>query len=133
LASYFDDKLDIHHIFPRDWCDKNSVPVFKRDCIVNKSAISARTNRSIGGRAPSEYLSTLRKNGGYDEARQKEILASHHASFDQLAKNDFDGFLSARADALLQLIERAMGKLIARSSNVEEPDPGQETSEDEIE
>lgn len=130
VASYFDDKLDIHHIFPRDWCDKNEVPAFKRDCIINKTAISARTNRSIGGRAPSEYLPTLRKTGGYVEDRQKEILASHHISFDLLTANDFHGFLAARGEALLQLIESVTGRQITRNASPE-PVITDEDGEDE--
>jgi hypothetical protein len=115
LASYFDDKLDIHHIFPRDWCDKFAIPAFQRDCIINKTAISARTNRSIGGRAPSEYLRTLRKNGGYDEPRQREILGTHHIDLDSVANDNFKDFLLRREEALLRLIEAVTDKTISRS------------------
>ncbi len=114
VASYCDDKLDIHHIFPRDWCDKNQIGSAKRDCIINKTAISARTNRSIGGRAPSEYLPYLRKSGDYDAVRQKVILATHHISFAFLNMDDFNGFLTSRGEALLELIEAVTGKKIAR-------------------
>lgn len=116
LASYFDEKLDIHHIFPRDWCGRNGIPAFKQDCIINKTAISARTNRSIGGRPPSEYLQTLRNKGQYDDTRQSQILATHHIDYQSLAANDFNGFIAAREDALLTMIESAIGKPIARAA-----------------
>jgi hypothetical protein len=115
VASYFDDKLDIHHIFPRDWCEKHAIPAFQQDCIVNKTAISSRTNRSIGGRPPSEYLQTLRKNGGYDELRQRQILATHYIDFDNISKDKFINFLSHREEALLRLIESVTDKTIPRT------------------
>jgi len=133
LTSYFDDKLDIHHIFPRTWCDQESrqIPAYKRDCIINKTAISARTNRSIGCRAPSEYLPTLRNNSGYDETRQREILASHHITFDDMAGDDFDGFLAAREEALLTLIEKVTAKQITRTPGIVEPLAADAETEDE--
>ena len=118
IESYFDEKLDIHHIFPRDWCDDEShkIPVFKRDCIINKTAISARTNRSIGGRAPSEYLQRLRNSAGCDETRQRDILATHLIEFEALTADDFERFLRAREESLIKLIEAATGKTITRTS-----------------
>jgi len=90
--------------------------------------LSARTNRSIGGRAPSEYLPTLRNNGGYDESRQREILASHHIALDNAATDDFDGFLAAREEALLNLIEQVSGKHISRMPKPESAEalPGED-------
>lgn len=45
--------------------------------IINKTAISARTNRMIGGDAPSKYLVTLEHAAGIQPWRMNEILASH--------------------------------------------------------
>ena len=41
--SYFDDKIDIHHIFPQRWCRSNDVKTKRCDCIVNKTPLSAKT------------------------------------------------------------------------------------------
>ena len=49
----FDDKIDIHHIFPEKWCKTTGIEPGTYNSIINKTAISARTNRQIGGRAPS--------------------------------------------------------------------------------
>lgn len=136
IESYFDEKLDIHHIFPRDWCDDKTrrISPYHRDCIVNKTAISARTNRSIGGRAPSDYLPRLRNSAGYDPARQKEILESHLIDFDLLGSDDFNAFLAARHEALLKLIETVTGKQIARTGpSNESEDSGDALDEDESE
>jgi hypothetical protein len=61
-----EEKIDIHHIFPKAWCKQNEIEPKHMDCIVNKTAISARTNRIIGGAAPSKYLLALEKRGPID-------------------------------------------------------------------
>jgi hypothetical protein len=133
IESYFDEKLDIHHIFPRDWCDDKSrkISPSHRDCIVNKTAISARTNRSIGGRPPSEYLPRLRNSAGYDPGRQKEILESHLIDFDLLSTDDFETFLAARHESLLKLIEMVTGKEIARTAPSTELNDNSDVEEEE--
>ena len=45
--------LDIHHIFPRSWCEKKGISRDEYDCILNKTPISYKANRKIGGDAPS--------------------------------------------------------------------------------
>jgi len=51
LQMYFDDKIDIHHIFPQKYCKENGIDPKRCDCVINKTAISAKTNRIIGGNA----------------------------------------------------------------------------------
>ncbi len=57
--TYFDDKIDIHHVFPQDWCKSHGIEPRRCDSIVNKTPLSARTNRMIGGNAPSTYLGRI--------------------------------------------------------------------------
>jgi hypothetical protein len=46
-----DPRLDLHHIFPRAWCDSRRPPIApkRRDSLVNLTPLSSFTNRSIGG------------------------------------------------------------------------------------
>jgi hypothetical protein len=127
VQMYFDDKIDIHHIFPRDWCSKAKVDGRRCDSIVNKTPLSARTNRMIGGNAPSVYLARIQKSAGIDERRMNEILQSHVIDPYLLRADDFDAFWKQRAEALLTRIEKAIGKTIFR--NVAAVD--EETSEEE--
>ena len=53
---YFDEAIDIHHLFPQKWCIDNGIEAGRYNSIVNKTPLSARTNRMIGGNAPSDYL-----------------------------------------------------------------------------
>lgn len=107
--TYFDDSIDIHHIFPRAWCEQNGILRSRYDVIVNKTAISARTNRLIGGRAPSAYLKSLRERAGINASRMGAMLRTHLIEPEHLERDDFEGFYRAREQALLRLIADAMG------------------------
>ena len=111
---YFDDRIDIHHIFPRKWCSTHGLEREQRDSIINKTPIAAKTNRKIGGNAPSEYLATLQRNAGISETRMDAILRSHIIDPESLRTDDFEEFFRARKAALLDMIEQAMGKPVIR-------------------
>ena len=112
LASFFDYRIDIHHIFPKAWCTKaeNDVDPARRESIVNKTAISFDTNRSIGGRPPSEYLPTLQKKASVSAERLDGILESHRIDPVALRNDDFDAFFDDRKRRILDLIGLAMRK-----------------------
>jgi hypothetical protein len=110
VQTYFDEKIDIHHIFPKKWCVTTGVDRRRYDSIINKTAIAAKTNRMIGGNAPSTYLARLEKSAGISVQRMDDILGSHVVAAVRLRADDFDGCFSAREKALLERIEKAMGK-----------------------
>lgn len=107
-----DIALDIHHIFPRAWCEDNGIKANTYNAIVNKTPISYKANRMIGRKAPSEYLTALQKHNQVtlDDAAMNALLASHRIPADLLRADDFDAFYSGRKAELLRLVERAMGK-----------------------
>ena len=111
---YFDDKIDIHHIFPKDYCQSQKIDMKRCDCIVKKTPLSARTNRMIGGKAPSEYLVKLQKEADILPDRMNEILFSHVINPDLLRKNLFGLFFDQRMNTLLWDYRGAMGKSAAR-------------------
>ena len=128
---YFDDKIDVHHIFPQDYCKKKGIDSRLYDSIVNKTPLSAKTNRIIGGRAPSEYLGRLSNSTGIDEQRLDEILRSHLVDDVAMRADDFTAHFETRQEALLQRIEQATGKKIARQvAEAEGDDDGCEDSQD---
>ena len=75
--SYFDEKIDIHHIFPQDWCSSNVIEQERCNCIINKTPISAKTNRIIGGTAPSDYLTHMERNAGISSDKMDEIVTNN--------------------------------------------------------
>lgn len=123
-ATYFDEKIDIHHIFPQDWCARNGIEPGRCDSIINKTALSARTNRMIGGKAPSEYLVRMQNAGGLDENAMDAALETHLIEPQALRKDEFETFFEARRQALLERIQTVMGKtLLLGETGEEEPMP----------
>jgi hypothetical protein len=112
LTSYFDLDIDIHHIFPRAYCEKIGLDRARWNSVVNKAPLSAKTNRIIGGHKPSTYLATLEKAHGVEPHRLDGILRSHLIEPVALRNDAFDTFIRDRAIKLLDLIEKATGKQV---------------------
>lgn len=111
---FFGENVDIHHIFPQDWCKKqgNKPAVF--DSIINKTPLSFRTNRIIGGVAPSAYLGKLQKGDvatpPIEQQRLDGYLRSHLIEPSLLRGDCFEAFMADRQKQLLGLIEQATGR-----------------------
>ena len=120
FITYFSESIDIHHIFPVAWCEKNNIPRNDFDCIINKTPLSGRTNRIVSGDAPSKYLERLKKRAGVSDSEFNDILRSHVVSPDYMYKDDFYGFFNNRKEQILQRIEKAIGKQIPRDQLIEE-------------
>ncbi len=116
FSTYFSESIDIHHIFPVAWCVKNGISKDDYNCIVNKTPLSARTNRIIGGDAPSKYLVRLQKQAGVSEKEFQDILKSHVLSPEFLYADDFVSFFNDRKEKILQRIEKSMNKPILREA-----------------
>ncbi len=104
--------IDIHHIFPKKWCQDADISPRVFNSIVNKTAISYKANRKIGGSAPSEYLTKLQghKAVQLDDDGMDAILRTNCIDPQFLRADDFEGFFEARRATLLGLVEQAMGK-----------------------
>ncbi|WP_406428702.1 hypothetical protein [Streptomyces sp. NBC_01589] len=111
VTGYFDESIDIHHIFPKIWCDKAGFDPTVYNSIINKTPLTARTNRIIGGAAPSAHEGVA------------ERIRSHLAQPDLMAADDFDGFFATGKAALLGSISAAMGKVILDDESAA-ADPG---------
>ncbi len=104
--------LDIHHIFPQAWCEYNNIPYKVYNSIVNKTPISYKANRMIGGIAPSKYLEKIQKHEQVllDDVQMNSILESHLISSTEMRADDFINFYQDRKNKLLCLIEKVMKK-----------------------
>jgi len=101
-------ELEDHHIFPQAFLRR--LPKQRRpkdeevNCIVNRTLISAATNRRISRSRPSEYVGKVLPAG-----REERILATHFvdvAALEAMRRDDFYGFLEARERTLLAEICR---------------------------
>lgn len=106
----FADALDIHHIFPRAWCEKQGIPPQRYNSIINKTALSKATNIAIGGHAPSVYLARIEERHGLTKDALDDILRTHLIEPDLLRLDDFEGFWKARKTALAGLAAVAQNK-----------------------
>jgi hypothetical protein len=111
---FFGENVDIHHIFPQAWCKSQGIKPAVFDSIINKTPLSYRTNRIIGGVAPSEYMAKLEAGDSTTPSiaagRLDEHLRSHYINPALLRSDSFDAFMADRQRQLLELIENAMGK-----------------------
>lgn len=113
-VQYVNLAVDIHHIFPQKWCKQNGIDDEHRESIVNKTAISAVTNRTIGGAAPSAYLKAIETKAQISSDHLDALLQAHLVPADLLRADDFDSYFEARRERLCQLVEKAMGKAVPR-------------------
>ena len=117
-TAYFDESIDIHHIFPQDWCEKHGIKKRVYDSVINKTPLAYRTNRKIGGSAPSAYLARLQRGDKdtppVDGERLDGILETHVIDVAALRRDDFEAFFTARRTALLDRISGAMKKPVSR-------------------
>ncbi len=112
LPTYNNENIDIHHIFPVAWCrstdGKSAIPSHLYDSVINKTPLSAATNRMIGGRGPAVYLKRLEEDMG--RKRLEEALEAHWLNPSYLEANNFQASFVERGEELLGLIGHAMGR-----------------------
>lgn len=113
FSTYSNEKIDIHHIFPKDYCLGQHYDKAKWNSIVNKTPISASSNREIGGAAPSVYLGKLEKKGSVLPSDLDGYVETHWIDHALLRSDAFEDFIIDRAKKLLTAIETATGRTIA--------------------
>ena len=123
IMTFHAARIDIHHIFPKAWCEKQKRGIRPEvyNSIVNKTPLSAASNRSIGGQAPSGYLKKIQDETKQTSEGLDAILRSHLIEPDLLRADDFEGFVEARRRALSGLVERVMDHVI-RDAPADEPE-----------
>ena len=130
--TYFSGSIDIHHIFPRNWCEQNSIPKSDYDTIINKTPLSKGTNIFVGGEAPSKYLDRLQKTANVTSKEIDDLLRTHLVNPEIIRTDDFYAFIADRKELILQRIEQATGKPIIRDTSINY-DEGVFTEEENIE
>ena len=140
LMTFYNDKVDVHHIFPQAWCKKKGLEPKVFDSIVNKTPLSKKSNILVSGDAPSVYLKRIEATHGFTPDRLDAILRTHLIEPHYLRADDFQGFFDARLKALSGLVSGALNKPVIEShgSNEteieidDEPEPAAADTEDEL-
>ena len=128
LMTFFNDDIDVHHIFPKAWCKKHGVEPKVYDAIINKTPLSKLSNIAVGGDAPSVYLKRIEDKHHISPADLDAILRTHLIDPTLLRNDDFQTFYSTRQHALEGLIADAMRKPVVQEVGVNEP--GEEVTEE---
>ena len=112
--SWDQENIDIHHIFPKRWCEKDAnppIPPRLYNSVINKTPIDAKTNKMIGGNAPSKYLPRLEREAISPDTLD-QVLRSHWLTPDLLYSDKFPDCFIARGEEMLKLIGEVMEKPI---------------------
>ena len=116
---YKAENIDIHHIFPRAYCESQKYDKTLWNSVVNKTPITYSTNREIGGVAPSVYLSKIENKGQVAGDALDKYVSTHWINVSCCRSDDFHGHIISRAKMLLAAIENATGKTIAGKDSEE--------------
>lgn len=116
LQTHQDLATDIHHVFPKAWSTSHGIDRAQFDSIVNKTPLAARTNRAIGGVAPSQYLVRVERESQLPSADVDTLLESHGLDPIAMRSDDFDRHFAHRREFLIGLIEEAMGSAVQRET-----------------
>lgn len=121
VMTFFNDDIDIHHIFPQAWCKKQGIEPKVYDAIINKAPLSKLSNIAVGGDAPSVYLKRIEVKHGISSSALDDILRTHLIEPALLRADDFQSFYAARQRALEGLVANAMHKPVVREAGIDEP------------
>jgi len=96
--------VDKHHIFPEAYLKEQREPKDRINLVANITYLRDETNRSIGKKAPSEYLKDCEAIGH----NVKDMLRRHGIGPDALKamrQDDYAAFIDARARYLADAAE----------------------------
>lgn len=129
---------EYHHLFPAATLDDAGIPDEQVFRALNCALVTWRTNRTISDKDPITYLKERADNCALGEAEMKRRLKTHLIPYSRLAvgydgmsdderrgqvKNDYDTFLSARAEILAKAAHRVCeGKALELSELLNDAD-----------
>ncbi|GBD08525.1 hypothetical protein HRbin22_00765 [Candidatus Thermoflexus japonica] len=103
------------HIFPRAVYRKTYPEV---DSILNRTLISRETNNRKSNKRPSEFLRECLKGHGNNLEELRKTLESHYIledAYEALRRDDFEAFVKAREQALLNAVAMLLGQTASMS------------------
>lgn len=129
---------EYHHLFPAATLEDAGIPDEQIFRALNCALVTWRTNRTISDKDPITYLKERADNCALGEEEMKRRLRTHLIPYTRLAvgydgipdderrgrvKNDYDAFLSARAEVLAKAAHRVCeGKALELSELLNDAD-----------
>lgn len=112
-SANYAESIDIHHIFPKKYCEVQKISKDKFDNIANKTLILKGTNKIIGSNAPSVYLEKIQSKLNLSSSEVDEILAGHLIDAIFCRADDFNAFIVNRAKKILDAVEMLTGRKVS--------------------
>lgn len=91
---------EYHHLFPAAWLRERGVAGWEIDRALNCALVTWKTNRTISAKSPEHYLAERREGTSLGEDEVRRRLESHLVPYDELVSEDYERFLSVRAERL---------------------------------
>ena len=113
------ESIEIHHIFPKKYCESQKISKEKYDGIANKTLILKNTNKIIGGNPPSIYLEKIGQKSGLSSTELNEILEKHFIDAEICRADDFQSFIVDRAKKILDSVENLIGRQVSGRNSLE--------------
>lgn len=108
----FMESIDVHHIFPKKYCNERGFNAEAADSVANRTPISGKTNKTIGSKAPSEYMKEI-ETEGHSGADVDAFIETHFADAALCRADDFNAFIFDRAKKILNEIEKLTGRPVS--------------------
>ena len=100
-------KREYHHIFPRAWLENKKHTNI--NLALNCALVGWKTNRKMSSKPPSEYIDERMERSRHGEEEIRSRLDSHLISFDKIQKENYEEFLSDRAERILSEMKKLCG------------------------
>lgn len=112
-SANFAESIEIHHIFPKKYCEVQKLPKERYDNVANRTPIMKKTNKFLGDNPPSFYLEKIEEKIGLSSAELNEILERHFIDAELCRADDFNAFVVDRAKKILEAVEERTGRKIS--------------------
>ena len=100
VALSWDNAKEFHHFFPQAFLKNKKISVQKINCLANIIMLTSSSNKEILNKAPSVYLQDVSTAAGADLNDWLESNIISEQAYEAALKDDFDAFLSCRAEAI---------------------------------
>jgi hypothetical protein len=116
--------MQYHHFFPKAWLIRDGLTYERANVLGNIVMLTAISNQAVGDQPPTAYLKDEIDFSGEPEMldRLDSLLVSPQA-FDAAMRDDYDGFLKARAETLLNWASELIHGTPIAEFVAGEPDP----------
>lgn len=116
------EDVEYHHIFPRSFVKSKSISASKIESVVNRIAVSKKTNRNLADKEPLKYVDSLIKKSISDgtlddvQARLSSLLMpAGHYNEDYMAQyriENIDSFIENRSIVIMNRIKSLIGSAL---------------------